>query len=122
MKHLLSALAVAATVVFTATTAFAADGTCDAQAAEKKLAGAAKTSFLKKCEKDAAPTTPASCDAKATDKKLAGAAKASFVKKCEKDAKADGAKATCDAQAGEKKLAGAAKNSFVKKCVADAAA
>lgn len=27
---------------------------CDAQAAEKKLAGAAKTSFMKKCEADAA--------------------------------------------------------------------
>ncbi len=31
-----------------------ADGpTCNAAAAEKKLAGAAKTSFLKKCVKDA---------------------------------------------------------------------
>jgi hypothetical protein len=27
---------------------------CESQAAEKKLAGAAKNSFLKKCEKDAA--------------------------------------------------------------------
>ena len=31
-----------------ATVAHAADATCDAKAAEKKLAGAAKTSFLKK--------------------------------------------------------------------------
>lgn len=30
-----------------------AASTCEAQAAEKKLAGAAKTSFLKKCEADA---------------------------------------------------------------------
>ena len=56
------------------------------KAAEKKLAGAAKTSFLKKCEKDAAKSTAgAACAAKAVDKNgkpLAGAAKASFVKKC----------------------------------------
>ncbi|KMN76261.1 hypothetical protein HNO92_002126 [Chromobacterium alkanivorans] len=64
-----------------------ADAACDAKAAEKKLAGAAKSSFLKKCEKDsAAANAQKSCDAKAADKKLAGAAKASFVKKCVKDA------------------------------------
>jgi hypothetical protein len=51
-------------------------------AAEKKLAGAAKTSYLKKCEKDATAT----CDAAAAEKKLAGAAKNSFTKKCVKDA------------------------------------
>ena len=56
--------------------------TCQAGAAEKKLAGAAKNSFLKKCEKDAAAT----CDAAAAEKKLAGAAKNSFTKKCVKDA------------------------------------
>ncbi|MDI3510814.1 hypothetical protein [Hydrogenophaga sp.] len=55
---------------------------CHAAAAEKKLAGAAKNSFLKKCEKDAA----ASCDLAATDKKLAGAARNSFTKKCVRDA------------------------------------
>ncbi|MCW5653624.1 PsiF family protein [Hydrogenophaga sp.] len=60
-----------------------ADGpTCNAASAEKKLAGAAKTSFLKKCEKDAAAT----CDASATEKKLHGAARTSFTKKCVKDA------------------------------------
>ena len=62
--------------------AFAQSPTCAASAAEKKLAGAAKTSFLKKCETDAAAT----CDAAAADKKLAGAAKTSFTKKCTKDA------------------------------------
>ena len=31
----------------------AADSACEAKAAEKKLAGAAKTSFMKKCEADA---------------------------------------------------------------------
>ena len=56
--------------------------TCKATATEKKLAGAALTSFMKKCEKDAA----AACTKTATDKKLAGAAKASNVKKCTSDA------------------------------------
>jgi hypothetical protein len=59
---------------------------CDAKAAEKKLAGAAKESFLKKCEREAGAA--ASCTAKADEKKLAGAARNSFVTKCEKDAKA----------------------------------
>ena len=48
----------------------------------KALAGAAKTSFLKKCKADA-------CEGKAMSKDgkpLAGAAKDSFMKKCEKDA------------------------------------
>ena len=58
---------------------------CSAQAAEKKLAGAALNSFMKKCERDAANT---SCDASAADKKLKGAAKKSFVTKCVKDATA----------------------------------
>jgi hypothetical protein len=67
--------------------AFAAS--CDAQAAEKKFAGAAKNSFLTKCEKDVAAALTAattSCEAQATEKKLAGAAKNSFTKKCIKDA------------------------------------
>ena len=59
-----------------------ADMTCSAGATEKKLAGAAKTSYLKKCEKDAT----AACDTAAKEKKLAGAAKNSFTKKCMKDA------------------------------------
>ena len=61
---------------------FSADMSCNAAAVEKKLAGAAKTSFLKKCEKDAAAT----CDTAAAEKKLAGAAKTSFTKKCNRDA------------------------------------
>ena len=56
---------------------------CEAQATEKKLAGAAKTSFVKKCEADAG----SACESQATEKKLAGAAKTSFMKKCEADAK-----------------------------------
>ena len=69
--------------MFAANIAFAADSSCDAKAAEKKLAGAAKNSFLKKCNKDAALTT---CETQAMEKKLAGAAKNSFLTKCEKDA------------------------------------
>jgi hypothetical protein len=55
---------------------------CVTTAAEKKLAGAAKTSFMTKCQKDAV----ARCDATAADKKLHGAAKTSFTKKCVSDA------------------------------------
>ena len=62
--------------------AFAQDATCTASATEKKLTGAAKNSFLKKCEKDAA----AKCEVASKEKKLAGAAKSSFNKKCVKDA------------------------------------
>ena len=60
---------------------------CEAQAAAKKLAGAAKTSFVGKCVKDASASTKASqCEKAAADKKLAGAAKNSFVQKCVKTA------------------------------------
>ena len=72
----------------------AADATCEAKAADKKLAGAAKTSFVKKCEKDSAATAAKdTCATAAADKKLKGAAKNSFVKKCEKDAAAGAAPA-----------------------------
>jgi hypothetical protein len=62
-----------------------AQGTCESRAVDKNgkaLSGAAKTSFIQKCKRDA-------CTAKATDKNgkaLAGAAKKSFMEKCEKDA------------------------------------
>jgi hypothetical protein len=62
--------------------AFAQAPSCKAQAAEKKLAGAALNSFMKKCETDAQKA----CDTSAADRKLAGAAKASFTKKCVTDA------------------------------------
>ena len=64
---------------------------CEAKAMDKNgkpLAGAAKASFIKKCEKEAGG---AACAAKAVDKNgkpLAGAAKNSFMKKCEKEAAA----------------------------------
>lgn len=63
-----------------AATAFAAS--CRDAATDKKLAGAALTSFMAKCERDA----KASCDTSAQERKLAGAAKASFTKKCVSDA------------------------------------
>ena len=68
-------------------TAYAADAACDAKATEKKLAGAAKNSFMKKCEKDAKiAAAKASCDTAAAEKNLKGAAKNSFTKKCIADA------------------------------------
>jgi hypothetical protein len=96
---------------------------CASQAAEKKLAGAAKSSFMQKCEREAKGGTHEACEAKAMEKKLAGAAKSSFMQKCEKDAMAAAPAApNCEAMAVEKKLAGAAKTNFVKKCEKDAAA
>ncbi|MFL5188447.1 MAG: PsiF family protein [Microvirga sp.] len=66
----------------TTTSALAAETTCKAQATDKKLAGAALTSFMKKCESDASKA----CGSSAAEKKLAGAAKTSFTKKCVTDA------------------------------------
>ena len=48
----------------------------------KPLAGAAKTSFMKKCLADTCATKAVSSEGKP----LAGAAKTSFMKKCEKGA------------------------------------
>ena len=55
---------------------------CKTTATDKKLAGAALTSFMKKCQTDAQAT----CGTQAGEKKLAGAAKISFTRKCVKDA------------------------------------
>lgn len=120
---------IAALITFCSANLAYAEASCADKAAEKKLAGAAKNSFIKKCEKDtvaASPTVAPSCQDRAAQKKLAGAAKNSFMKKCAADsaaapaAKATDADAACAAKAAEKKLAGAAKNSFMKKCVSDA--
>jgi hypothetical protein len=62
--------------------AFAANAECEAKAAEKKLAGAAKTSFIKKCKADACTGKAVSKDGKP----LSGAAKDAVMKKCEADA------------------------------------
>lgn len=70
----------AALILLTAASslAHAADSACMTAAKEKKLAGAAQKSFVKKCEADA----KAKCEVAASEKKLAGAAKNSNVKKC----------------------------------------
>ena len=75
-------LVLAAGLSLIATGAWAEGATCKANAADKKLAGAAMSSFMKKCETDA--TT--ACNATATERKLAGAARTSFTKKCVSDA------------------------------------
>ena len=68
-------------------TAQAVEAGCEAKAADKHLAGAAKTSFMNKCQKDEkSATAKEQCEAQAADKKLHGAAKTSFTKKCEADA------------------------------------
>lgn len=75
-------IAFAAVLSFFAIGSAFADDTCQSKAIDKNgkpLAGAALTSFLKKCKADA-------CEPKAVGsdgKPLAGAAKASFLKKCE---------------------------------------
>jgi hypothetical protein len=75
-------LAIVAALLLTVSVAHAQQTTCKAQAAEKKLAGAAQKSFLAKCQKDAQTT----CNKSAADQKLSGAAKTSHVKKCVNDA------------------------------------
>ncbi len=89
-KILLTALLTACSLL--AGPALAANADCEKKAEEKKLAGAAKNSFVKKCEKDAAGGAAAAaspmCEKSAADKKLAGAAKTSHVKKCMADEKA----------------------------------
>jgi hypothetical protein len=87
MKKSLIGIAIATMSLF-ASHAYAA-GECEAKAVDKNgkpLAGAVKTSFMKKCEGDAGTGSGTSaCEAKAVDKNgkaLAGAAKTSSIKKC----------------------------------------
>jgi hypothetical protein len=80
MTRRLTLIALALSIAGAPTLAYAEDA-CMTQATDKKLAGAAKMSFMKKCEKD-------SCESQAKDKNLHGAAMTSFVKKCAKDAMA----------------------------------
>jgi opacity protein-like surface antigen len=78
MKRILLAAVIA---TFAAGAAFAQD-TCESKAMGKDgkpLAGAAKTSFMKKCMADSCATKAVGSDGKP----LAGAAKSSFMKKCE---------------------------------------
>lgn len=78
MKRIMKSIALALILTAFAGSAYADNPSCKTQAAGKKLAGAALTSFMKKCATD-------TCNAAAADKKLAGAAKTSFVKKCVSD-------------------------------------
>jgi hypothetical protein len=82
---MLRKLIVAAFVLTFAGGAAFAQETCETKAVGKDgkpLAGAAKTSFMKKCTTDTCATKAVSSDGKP----LAGAAKTSFMKKCEKGA------------------------------------
>ena len=58
-----------------------AESPCEMRAAEKKLSGAAKNSFIKKCEKDAR----AVCEKDDISKRTSGAAKEAHIKKCISD-------------------------------------
>ncbi len=77
---------VALAYLFTASFAMANPEACEAQALSKQgkpLVGAAKNSFMKKCQRE---QLGQQCATKAIDKNgkaLAGAAKNSFMKKCE---------------------------------------
>jgi hypothetical protein len=72
--------------IFAITTLFAfqlayAETACEMKAAEKKIFGAAKNSFVKKCEKDAR----AICEKDDVSKRTSGAAKEAHIKKCIND-------------------------------------
>ncbi len=71
---------VAIAALFAVNVAFAQNA-CEMKAADKKLNGAAKNSFVKKCEKDAR----AVCENDDISKKTNGAAKEAHIKKCIKD-------------------------------------
>ena len=75
-------LMVVALSMMAAGSAFADPATCVKTATDKKLAGAALTSFMTKCESDA----KLACEKASADKKVAGAEKSSFEKKCLEDA------------------------------------
>jgi hypothetical protein len=78
MKRIFLAAIIA---TFAVGSAFAQDS-CETKAVGKDgkpLAGAAKTSFMKKCMAESCETKAVGSDGK----KLAGAAKTSFMKKCE---------------------------------------
>jgi hypothetical protein len=117
MKKLLSLIALGAALSFTGLAHADPAADCAAKSAEKKLAGAAKTSFEKKCVADAgkasaAPAASDACEKSAADKKLAGAAKKSHIKKCMADEKA--AAKPADAKPADTKPAAAAKPAEAK--------
>jgi hypothetical protein len=79
-RILLAALVLSLNVAFAS-----AQETCESKALSKDgkpLAGAAKTSFLKKCKRDACVAKAVGSDGRT----LAGAAKRSFMQKCQREA------------------------------------
>ena len=68
-----------------ATGAMAEEMACNVAAAEKKLAGPAKQSFLKQCE----VTARATCEKASRDQNLAGTAKTNAEKMCLREAMGD---------------------------------
>lgn len=94
LKTLSPILALCAAVALTAPLhAAAADDAkakCEKSADDKKLAGAARNSHVKKCVADAGGGAAAAkgspeCEKSADEKKLAGAARNSHIKKCNTD-------------------------------------
>ena len=81
MRTILLASALSLVAAGTLISAGYAQDSCAAQATARKLAGAAKNSFMKKCETEA----NAACEAESKKQKLAGAAKNSHMKKCVTD-------------------------------------
>jgi hypothetical protein len=76
-----------AAALFTAQSTFAQTA-CETKATEKKIYGAAKDSFIKKCEKDSSADIRKVCENDDISKKTSGAAKEAHIKKCMKDAAA----------------------------------
>ena len=76
----MKAIVFAAALSLVSGSAFAAS--CKVEAGNKKLSGAAMTSFMTKCQNDA----KSACEKESTARKLAGAAKDSHMKKCISDA------------------------------------
>ena len=70
-----------AIIAFFAVNVAFAQSACEMKAADKKLNGAAKNSFVKKCEKDAR----AVCENDEISKRTNGAAKEAHIKKCIKE-------------------------------------
>jgi hypothetical protein len=84
-KEMIRGILLAAAIATFAGGAAFAQETCESKAVGKDgkpLAGAAKTSFMKKCMTDSCATKAVSADGKP----LSGAAKNSFMTKCEKGA------------------------------------
>ena len=77
----IAGLGLGAALLVAAPATHAQAANCKATAAEKKLAGAALSSFIKKCQSDAR----SACEESAAQKKLSGAAKSSFTGKCVRD-------------------------------------